>query len=181
MPYSNATKQAFADALRKLLEQKPFAKISVSHICEECGMNRKSFYYHFKDKYDLVNKSYQKIFDKTLNTFLDGCGWRDLVSAVYQVFQENLFFFQNALRSHDPNSLRNYIFQISLNLYAETLKRHGEDVQDWHTMAMLRVHIYGNLELMCEWVENGMDKTIDEMIQLSHDTLPERFKPYFND
>ncbi len=26
MPYSNATKQAFADALRKLLEQKPFAK-----------------------------------------------------------------------------------------------------------------------------------------------------------
>lgn len=43
MPYSNATKQAFADALRKLLEQKPFAKISVSHICEECGMNRKSF------------------------------------------------------------------------------------------------------------------------------------------
>ena len=55
MPYSNATKQAFADALRKLLEQKPFAKISVSHICEECGMNRKSFYYHFKDKYDLVN------------------------------------------------------------------------------------------------------------------------------
>lgn len=43
MPYSNATKQAFADALRKLLEQKPFAKISVSHICEECGMNRKVF------------------------------------------------------------------------------------------------------------------------------------------
>jgi hypothetical protein len=26
-----------------------------------------------------------------------------------------------------------------------------------------------------------MDKTIDEMIQLSHDTLPQRFKPYFND
>ena len=53
MPYSNATKQAFADALRKLLEQKPFAKISVSHICEECGMNRKSFYYHLKINNDL--------------------------------------------------------------------------------------------------------------------------------
>lgn len=112
---------------------------------------------------------------KTLYTFLDGAGWHESVKALYQVFQENLFFFQNALRSHDPNSLRNYIFQISLNLYAETLKRHGEDVQDWHTMAMLRVHIYGNLELMCEWVENDMDKTIDEMIQLSHDTLPQRF------
>lgn len=103
------------------------------------------------------------------------------MKALYQVFQENLFFFQNALRSHDPNSLRNYIFQISLNLYAETLERNGEDIQDWHTMAMLRVHIYGNLELMCEWVEKGMDRDIDEMIQLSFDTLPEQFKPYFND
>ena len=63
-------KQAFADALRKLLEQKPFAKISVSHICEECGMNRKSFYYHFKDKYDLVNWIFDteitKIFQKRM-------------------------------------------------------------------------------------------------------------------
>ncbi len=30
MPYSNATKQAFADALRKLLEQKPLRR-SVYH------------------------------------------------------------------------------------------------------------------------------------------------------
>ena len=81
MPYSNATKQAFADALRKLLEQKPFAKISVSHICEECGMNRKSFYYHFKDKYDLVNW----IFDTEITKngkmpALHGIYWKKSVS-----------------------------------------------------------------------------------------------------
>ena len=72
MPYSNATKQAFADALRKLLEQKPFAKISVSHICEECGMNRKSFYYHFKDKYDLVNW----IFDTEITKIFSEEEWK---------------------------------------------------------------------------------------------------------
>ena len=73
MPYSNATKQAFADALRKLLEQKPFAKISVSHICEECGMNRKSFYYHFKDKYDLVNW----IFDTEITKIFSEEEWKN--------------------------------------------------------------------------------------------------------
>ena len=41
--------------MKKLMKEKPFAKISVIDICEGCGMNRKSFYYHFKDKYDLVN------------------------------------------------------------------------------------------------------------------------------
>ena len=181
MAEKETMKYRLAEAVKTLMETESLDKITVRDIVTAAQTTRQSFYRHFQDKYDLVNKSYQKILDKTLYTFLDGCGWHDSVKALYQVFQENLFFFQNALCSHDPNSLRNYIFQISLNLYAETLKRHGEDVQDWHTMAMLRVHIYGNLELMCEWVENGMDKTIDEMIQLSHDTLPQRFKPYFND
>lgn len=32
-----------------------FEKINIAQICERCNMNRKSFYYHFKDKYDRVN------------------------------------------------------------------------------------------------------------------------------
>ena len=79
MPYSNATKRAFADALRKLLEQKPFAKISVSHICEECGMNRKSFYYHFKDKYDLVNW----IFDTEITKIFSEEEWKDAIRLTF--------------------------------------------------------------------------------------------------
>ncbi len=55
MADSNITKQALATSLRELMEEVPFDKINVAQICERCGMNRKSFYYHFKDKYDLVN------------------------------------------------------------------------------------------------------------------------------
>ena len=55
MADSNITKKALAGALKELMDTKPFQKISVSDICERCQMNRKSFYYHFKDKYDLMN------------------------------------------------------------------------------------------------------------------------------
>lgn len=48
MPDSNITKKALAMAMKELMEQIPFSKISVSDICEKCGMNRKSFYYHLK-------------------------------------------------------------------------------------------------------------------------------------
>ena len=51
---SNITKKALADALKELMDTKPFQKISVSDICERCQMNRKSFYYHFKDKYEVL-------------------------------------------------------------------------------------------------------------------------------
>ncbi len=55
MADSNITKLALSNALKELLEEQPFEKISISDICERCHMNRKSFYYHFRDKYDLVN------------------------------------------------------------------------------------------------------------------------------
>ena len=55
MADSGITKRALAEALKQLMEEMPFGKISVADICEKCDMNRKSFYYHFKDKYDLLN------------------------------------------------------------------------------------------------------------------------------
>ena len=55
MSGSLVTKQALANSLKELMNTQGFSKISVKDIVEKCGMNRKSFYYHFKDKYDLVN------------------------------------------------------------------------------------------------------------------------------
>ena len=55
MADSNITKRALATSLKELMAEQPFGKINVAQICERCNMNRKSFYYHFKDKYDLVN------------------------------------------------------------------------------------------------------------------------------
>lgn len=69
MAASNITKRALATALWELMKEVPFDKIQVANICERCGMNRKSFYYHFKDKYDLVNW----IFDVVIHTVVQ---WR---------------------------------------------------------------------------------------------------------
>ncbi len=50
MTDSNITKKALAAALKDLMKTTSFEKISIQDICEKCHMNRKSFYYHFKDK-----------------------------------------------------------------------------------------------------------------------------------
>ncbi|MBQ5671862.1 MAG: TetR family transcriptional regulator, partial [Oscillospiraceae bacterium] len=55
MKRSELTKIQLAGALKDLTNTMPFRKISVSHIADHADMSRKSFYYHFKDKYDLVS------------------------------------------------------------------------------------------------------------------------------
>ena len=51
---SQTTKRALAQSLKKLLQTKPLSKITINDITEDCGINRMTFYYHFKDIYDLV-------------------------------------------------------------------------------------------------------------------------------
>lgn len=48
------TRKMFADALKKAVRHKKFSKITVSEIVRECGVNRKTFYYHFEDIYALL-------------------------------------------------------------------------------------------------------------------------------
>ena len=54
---SQVTKRALEASLKKLLLEKPLHKITVSDITDDCGINRMTFYYHFKDIYDLVEWS----------------------------------------------------------------------------------------------------------------------------
>ena len=84
MADSNMTKKALASALKELMKTVPFSKISVGDICNMCEMNRKSFYYHFKDKYDLINWIYtsefvvglqNKIYDSEWNILEDLCDY----------------------------------------------------------------------------------------------------------
>ena len=48
------TKRALSDSLKRIMQHKKLSKVTVSEIIADCGVNRKTFYYHFKDIYDLL-------------------------------------------------------------------------------------------------------------------------------
>ena len=48
------TKSALSQSLKNLMTKKPLKKITVSEIITDCNVNRKTFYYHFEDIYDLL-------------------------------------------------------------------------------------------------------------------------------
>ena len=54
---SDITKRALEASLKKMLLKKPVTKITISDITEDCGVNRATFYYHFKDIYVLIEWS----------------------------------------------------------------------------------------------------------------------------
>lgn len=110
MADSNITKNALAASLKNLMKEKPFEKISVSDICESCGMNRKSFYYHFKDKYDLVNWIFLVDFLGRMNLNSYHTGW-DAVEDICNHFYEDKEFYREALKIEGQNSFYDYVIE----------------------------------------------------------------------
>lgn len=120
MADSYITKQALANALKELLQEQPLEKISVMDICERCFMNRKSFYYHFRDKQDLVNWIFDTEFvalmkqhqpDDSRKGFSITDQWRSLETAC-NYFYENRWFYRKVLSVQGQNSLSSHFREL---------------------------------------------------------------------
>lgn len=48
------TKKHLSATLKSIADEKPLAKITISELTEKCGVNRKTFYYHFHDITELL-------------------------------------------------------------------------------------------------------------------------------
>ncbi len=115
MAESNLTKNALASAMKDLILEKPFEKITVSDICDRCGMNRKSFYYHFQDKYDLVNWIFlvgfmEEIAPEFSDADVEGdirLGWEGVEKLCHYFYREKEFY-RRAFQIEGQNSFRDY-------------------------------------------------------------------------
>ncbi|MCD8333914.1 MAG: TetR/AcrR family transcriptional regulator C-terminal domain-containing protein [Clostridiales bacterium] len=122
MADSNITKRALAMAMKELMEQTPFSKISVGDICEKCGMNRKSFYYHFRDKYDLVNWIFDVEFLQLTVQHEEGIRWT-LLGELCRYFYDNRVFYRRALEVKGQNSFSDHFREMLYPLLRELLKK----------------------------------------------------------
>ena len=115
----NGTKQKIAYTMHEMMGRKSFEKITVKNLMDVSNMNRQSFYYHFQDKYELLNW----IFDTEIISFMqtlsetDQFGQRiEVVQDVCVYFYENRNFYRKALKIEGQNSFsehfREYIKPI---------------------------------------------------------------------
>ena len=61
------TKRAITESFRALLAVKPLDKITVRDIVEDCGLTRNTFYYHYKDIYDLLSDVLESEIERALS------------------------------------------------------------------------------------------------------------------
>ncbi|MCM3770760.1 TetR/AcrR family transcriptional regulator [Priestia aryabhattai] len=99
------TKRFIRDALTELMEEKGFEGVTVRDLTKKADINRGTFYLHYQDKYDLLEKSENEVIQE-IKEFIKKANPNEIVStnlkeqplpfivALFEYIQENARFMQ---------------------------------------------------------------------------------------
>lgn len=104
------TKKLFADALKKIILQKSFSKVTVSELIRECGVNRKTFYYHFSDVYDLLKWTLEQEAIDVVKNFDLIVDYEEAILFVLEYIKVNNKFLNNIYDSLGRDELKRFFY-----------------------------------------------------------------------
>lgn len=162
MARTNQTKQLLAKALQELLETTPLEKISVNDIVEQAQVGRNTFYYHFVDKYDLVNWYFQTGVTQFLLTRAQFNTWKHLLICLEEYFRENKTFYTKALEYNGQNSLQEYIFHYMGAIFEERLSGARPGMKKDELDFVSNFLAGALMGVILTWVKDGMQGEIKE-------------------
>ncbi|PID00334.1 MULTISPECIES: TetR family transcriptional regulator [unclassified Sporosarcina] len=163
------TRKLIMDTFMELSGKKEFKDITVTDIAAEAMINRATFYYHFEDIYDLL----EKVLSEVLVVNLDCSNYQDnelneeVITSIFVAitnFQKSLS--NRCHRGYEDTIARNIREQLEIIFYRMLLKQHKteEDEGLKITAVILSWGIYG---ASVEWKRQSNKITPEEFIQLA--------------
>ena len=164
---SQITKKAIEASLKNLLLKKPFDKITINDIAEDCGISRMTFYYHFKDIYDLVEWACEEDVKKILEDKDDYKTWTQGFLNLFEEVLKNKPFILNVYRSVGREQVENYLYKIVYDLLLNVIeeKAQGMTGRDEDKEFVADFYKYAFVGLMLDWVKNGMKEDPHKIVK----------------
>ena len=162
-------------AFLKLVEEKPFAKITVNDIVKEAGVHRNTFYYHYQSIPAMLSEICQKMVAKMVIIYKDVQSPSDCILPLVRYSKEHKMAILHVYYSDARQVLMDYVRQIgrfSVERYIDSvtertgISRHDKEIKaadavcDYYKVE----HITLDLSTMFQFSDCSLLKHSDEEI-----------------
>lgn len=181
---SDITKRALESSLKKVLLKKSLNKITISDITNDCGINRMTFYYHFKDIYDLIEWSCMEDARVALEDKKTYDTWQQGFYQIFEAVLDNKSFIMNVYRSTSIEYLENFLYKLTYNLMMDVVneKSKGMNIKQEDKEFIANFYKYAFVGLMLDWIKKDMQEDPKEIINklstLVHNNIVTALKKY---
>ncbi|MDO4345543.1 MAG: TetR-like C-terminal domain-containing protein [Eubacteriales bacterium] len=164
---SQLTEKAIIQSFLGLLKEKPFDKITVKDIVEDCGINRNTFYYHYADIYDLLRRVFELRAREVLDLDVIKDNWPEqfLRSTVY-VF-ENRKTVYHIYNSIDRQQLEQFLYQVAGEIMTAYVREKAKGLEADEDDILIIVDFYkcALVGMVIQWLDGGMKQEPEVVIR----------------
>lgn len=163
------TKQSLAQTLKQEMKHKQLSKITITELCDVCQINRKTFYYHFEDIYDLLKWTLEqeaievvKNFDLVVNT-------EEALRFVMAYADENKDIINSALDSMGHEEIQRFFYNDLFDVIYGAIEEGEYDlkivVDPQFKNFLAAFYTEASAGILIEWVKNRMKQDKETVIK----------------
>lgn len=157
MSDSLITKRALASTLKELCQCRSFDKIAINDLTSKCGLNRQTFYYHFQDKYDLLQWLYYDELFVDIEDIITFDNWDQCLLKVLEKIQQEKDFYISTINSYERYFYQD-LYNIAQKCFYEAIVKldinNTVPIEDKNFFS--EFYAYGIAGTVVQWIKTNM-------------------------
>lgn len=166
------TKILIRHAFLQLLKEKPLQSITVRELCQNAGINRGTFYTHYRDIYDLMHQIEEEMtqeFHAKMMPLLSGINNVDLVDMITEIFSLIQNNAELCLITLSPNGDNNFLFRLVAIGKEACMHAYLYKNPHWDPQVMDYFYTFissGCIAILEQWLKEGMQVPVEELARI---------------
>lgn len=172
------TKLLIRKAFTELLRQKPIQSISITELCSVAEINRGTFYSHYTDIYDLLEKiekdmmsDFQKALNPLLNSEKDDLTPLKITTSIFKCLKENADICTVTLGAYGDKNFASQLLNIGREKVMESYSKYfigatSKQIEYYYSFVSS-----GCIGLLEKWLMDGMTSSAEEVAQVAESIM----------
>ena len=149
-------------------EQRPLSRITVREVCERAGINRSTFYAHYMDVYDVVEKTEATMSRRLTEAFLEQLDQGAPMEAGYLSLFRFIQQYQQFYRLYLNETGKTGVIGVAWDLLSDHLSRISPKDFGFSSEKELTYqgafYLYGLTAMIRLWLNGGCEESLEEMV-----------------
>ena len=168
---TNQTKKLLKQSLCHLLTIKPIENITIQEITDAADLNRRTFYTHYQDIYDLFEHVKRDTIDDFINLFKQCLTlpttqiFQDYLERLLEYIQENTVICKIVFQQEDPDFM-DYLAHTFFNCFVSHYPSSTQTYEATYIKYKFIFFSHGMAHLISTWLSEDMPLTASELSNL---------------
>lgn len=169
------TKKTLAESLKKIMKKKSFSKITVSEIIADCGLNRKTFYYHFEDIYALLKWMLESEAIEVVKQFNLIVDYEEALVFIMDYIEENDYIISCAYDSIGRDEMKRFFYadftELVTSIIDNAEKETGHSLSSEYKNFLCCFYTEALAGVLIDWIKNCKDRNRQQVIDYLVQTM----------